>query len=86
MKKNELVHVHALLACVAEDFLERGIADSEAFDDYRALGTSSMALRASRDDHEAAVRRLADTLATAAERAERPNSDADGGEYPVRSQ
>jgi hypothetical protein len=66
MKKNELVHLHALLTCVAEDFVERGVVDESAFAEYCELGTTSMALRASRGDHEAAVRLLTGVLSTAA--------------------
>jgi hypothetical protein len=66
MKKNELVHLHALLTCVAEDFVERGVVDESAFAAYRELGTTSMALRASRGDHAAAVRLLTDVLSAAA--------------------
>jgi hypothetical protein len=73
MKKNELVHLHALLTCVAEDFADRGIVDAAAFSEYRALGISSRSLRASREDHETAVRLLSETLSNAAAQ----NSDSD---------
>ncbi|ELZ26098.1 metal-binding protein [Halogeometricum pallidum JCM 14848] len=76
MKKNELVHLHALLTCVAEDFVDRGVVDADAFAEYRALGISSRSLRASREDHETAVRRLAETLSSAA--AEDPDCGAPG--------
>ncbi|MDS0298686.1 UPF0058 family protein [Halogeometricum sp. S1BR25-6] len=66
MKKNELVHLHALLTCVAEDFAGRGVVESEAFAEYRALGISARSLRASREDHQTAVRLLAETLSAAA--------------------
>ncbi|SFR42683.1 UPF0058 family protein [Halogeometricum limi] len=78
MKKNELVHVHSLLTCVAEDFVERGVVEPEAFAPYRALGVSPMSLRASRDDHEAAVRVLAEILSTAARgQTDRPASESE---------
>jgi hypothetical protein len=76
MKKNELVHMHALLRRVARDFLERGIATREDFDEYEALGISPMALRASRDDHEDAVLTLATTLSTVSQR-ERPAEESE---------
>ena len=63
MNKNELVHVHALLARVAEDYVERGLATPEDFSAYNALDTTPMALRQSRADHEAATRSLASVLA-----------------------
>jgi hypothetical protein len=87
MKKNELVHLHALLTCVAEDFVERGVVDESAFAEYRELGTTSIALRASRGDHAAAVRLLTDVLSSAAADADASNgtssnadSTADGGD------
>jgi hypothetical protein len=63
MKKNELVHLHALLVRVAEDYVARGEATPEAFAPYRDLGVTPMALRESRARHEAAVRTLAALLA-----------------------
>ena len=63
MNKNELVHVHALLARVAEDYADRGCLTREDLAAYRALGTTPMALRRSRSDHETAARVLARTLA-----------------------
>lgn len=67
MKKTELVHVHALLTCVAEDLLARGAVEPEAFAEYRSHGVSSRELRASRTEHETAVRLLGDLLSTAVE-------------------
>ena len=62
MKKNELVHLHALLVLVAEDYLSRGIATQEDFAEYERLGVTPMALRAPRSDHERAVQALVRTL------------------------
>jgi hypothetical protein len=66
MKKNELVHMHALLRRIAMDFVDRGIVDREDFTDYERLGVSPMTLRASRDEHEEAVLTLASALARVA--------------------
>lgn len=63
MKKNELLHCHALLVQVAEDYVERGIAARENFEEYHSLGVTPMALREPRDRHERAVRTLARLLA-----------------------
>jgi hypothetical protein len=63
VNKNELVHLHALLARMAEDYVERGLATRDDFTTYHGLGTTPMALRRSRADHEAATRTLARTLA-----------------------
>jgi hypothetical protein len=63
MKKNELVHFHALLVAVATEFVESGVATRANFTEYDALGVSPLALRAARDDHERAVLTLARSLA-----------------------
>lgn len=68
MKKNELVHYHALLSEISTDFAERGIVSREEFTDYEQLDVSPVALRASRDQHEEAVLLLADLLSHAARR------------------
>jgi hypothetical protein len=68
MKKNELVHIHALLTRVAEDFAERGILTREECADYEALAVTPMSLRARRAEHERAVATLAEALAEAARR------------------
>lgn len=65
MKKNELVHLHALLVHVRDEFVARGVADEEAFEPYRALGVSPLSMRVPRDRHEEAVRTLARLLAAA---------------------
>lgn len=63
MKKNELVHFHTLLAQVAEEFVARGDAAPSDFAAYERLKVSPLALRASRAEHEVAVRTLARVLA-----------------------
>lgn len=63
MNKNELVHLHALLVRVAEEYVEWGVATRDDFSAYHALETTPMALRRSRADHEAATIVLARTLA-----------------------
>lgn len=68
MKKNELVHYHALLREVSTDFVERGIVTREDFTEYEELDVSPVALRASRDQHEEAVLLLAERLSVAARR------------------
>lgn len=65
MKKNELVHLHALLAHVKNEYVERGVADGEAFEPYRQLGVTPVSVQASRKHHEEAVRTLAGLLAEA---------------------
>jgi hypothetical protein len=67
MRKNELLHYHALLLGVARDFDEREALAADDLDEYRALGVTPMTIQAARDDHEEAVRTLAGLLADAAE-------------------
>jgi hypothetical protein len=68
MKKTELLHLHALLVQVAEEYLRRGVAGPEDFEDYRSLEVTPMSLRESRAAHERAVRVLAAILADCSER------------------
>jgi hypothetical protein len=63
MKKNELIHLHALLVRVARDYVARGDASPEAFEPYHELDVTPMSLREPRASHEAAVRTLAGILA-----------------------
>lgn len=67
MKKNELLHVHGLLAELAGEFLEEGSLAPEDLEDYEAMGVTPTSLRAAKDDHEAAVLELAAAVAAAAE-------------------
>lgn len=67
MKKNELIHVHSLLANVARDFLERGLVAKEDLEPYERLEVTPMTLRGSRDAHEEAVQTLSRILADAAQ-------------------
>ncbi|SFG12596.1 hypothetical protein SAMN04488063_1501 [Halopelagius inordinatus] len=84
MKKNELVHYHALLKQVSTDFVERGIVTREEFAEYEELGISPVALRASRDQHEEAVLLLSEILSVAAgrEAEERASEEPTAGESP----
>ncbi|WP_239524473.1 UPF0058 family protein [Halogeometricum borinquense] len=84
MRKNEIVHIHALLVLIAEKFVGQGLIEAEEFAEYRLLGTSPMSLRAPRADHEAAVRLLADTLSTAVERYEAADHRTDGSGRRLR--
>ena len=76
MKKNELVHLHALLARLGSDSVERGTATRADFEAYRDLDVSPTTLTASRADHRRAVQMLASTLADALD-AERGASTGD---------
>ncbi|MFO8116437.1 MAG: UPF0058 family protein [Halorubrum sp.] len=65
MKKNELMHVHALLVQVVEDLLDRGVVDPSHFDAYRELEVSPVDFRVRRDRHEEAVLLLASLVVSA---------------------
>ena len=63
MKKNELVHLHALLARVAADYRERGLVTDADLEPYRAVGVGPSSLTESRSEHRRAVRALLSILA-----------------------
>lgn len=63
MKKDELVHLHALLTLLRDEYDRRGIAPPSAFEAYDAVDVSPMAVYGSKTDHERAVRALANALA-----------------------
>jgi hypothetical protein len=69
MKKNELVHYHALLVRVARDLVDRGVVSPEDLEPYLALGVTPTSLREQRARHREAVFALAGVLAEAARRA-----------------
>jgi hypothetical protein len=72
MKKNELVHYHALLVRVARDLVDRGVVAPEDLEPYAALGVTPTSLREPRARHQEAVFALAGVLAAAARRATPP--------------
>ena len=63
MKKNELVHLHALLARVAADYRERGLVTDADLEPYRAVGVGPSSLTESRSEHQRAIRVLLSILA-----------------------
>lgn len=65
MRKDELVHLHNLLALVREECERRGDAPPGAFEAYDALDVSPMAVYGSKTDHQRAVQALARALARA---------------------
>lgn len=62
MKKNELLHVHALLATVAEEFHGDGRLGEGDLSSYAALEVTPTSVRLPKDDHEDAVLELARVL------------------------
>lgn len=75
MRKNELLHLHALLIRVAEEYIDRGLVTPDEFAAYRALDVTPTALREPRDSHQVAVQTLARTLAAASRRSASPAAD-----------
>ncbi|MFB6079896.1 MAG: UPF0058 family protein [Haloferacaceae archaeon] len=76
MKKQELVHLHALLAEVRAAYEDRTGRPLEP-DEYDRLGVRPTSIHRSKDDHEAAVVLLASALADATDDAANgPRADA----------
>ncbi|ESS10993.1 MAG: putative metal-binding protein [uncultured archaeon A07HR60] len=67
MKKRELIHFHALLSTIAEQFVADGVLHEDDLAEYESLGVSPMTMTGSRDEHEEAVLALATELAAAAQ-------------------
>ena len=61
MKKQELIHLHGLLAEVSNHYQERS-ADSLDVDEYDSLGIRPTSIHKSKTDHKAAVFALASCL------------------------
>lgn len=67
MRKQSLVHLHALCAKLRARLDARGDVPPGAFDGYDELGVSPSAVYHRKEVHERAVRRLVDGLTTVAE-------------------
>jgi hypothetical protein len=63
MRKDELLHVHQLLAALRRTIERRGDVDPEAVASYDDLSVSPVAAYARKGDHEEAVTTLAAALA-----------------------
>lgn len=77
MKKNELVHLHALLARVAADYRERGLVTDADLEPYRDAGVGPTSLTAPRSEHRRAVRLLLSILAAHSDATSDSDPDAD---------
>lgn len=64
MRKNELIHLHALLDCIRANLDERGVPveSTDRMREYEALGVRPMTVRATRGEHEEATLALARAL------------------------
>lgn len=76
MRKQELVHLHALLAEIANYWESEGVPLE--LSEYHAQDTHPMAITRPKDDHETAVLALADDLAGSVTQ----EPTADSGEVP----
>ena len=65
MKKQELIHVHALMNEIQSEFDENDVDVDVS--DYENLGVKSTSIHKSLDDHEEAVLTLAEDLAESVE-------------------
>lgn len=70
MRKDELVHLHSLLALVREEVERRGDAPPGTFAAYDELEVSPMAVYGSKADHRRAVQALARALASVTDESE----------------
>lgn len=80
MRKNEQVHLHALLRTAADYLSARGDRSDGTLDGYESLGVTPMSMRADRGDHEAAVSALATGLAAATADEDGGDGENDGGD------
>ena len=61
MKKQELIHLHGLLAEISSDF-EDHTGKSPMLDDYESLGVRPTSIHRSKTEHKAAVFALANSI------------------------
>lgn len=61
MKKQELIHLHGLLAEISSDFEQR-TGKSPCLDEYESLGVRPTSIHRSKTEHKAAVFALAGSL------------------------
>ncbi|MFB9804050.1 UPF0058 family protein [Haladaptatus pallidirubidus] len=63
MKKQELIHLHGLLAEVGNHF-EKKTGEPITLDDYESLGVRPTSIHKSKTDHKAAVFALSNAITT----------------------
>jgi len=69
MKKQELIHLHGLLAEVSDQY-EEWTGDQPAMTEYESLGVRPTSIHKSKTDHKAAVFAIADGIVDEVENAE----------------
>lgn len=85
MKKDELVHLHSLLAVLRMEYERRGVASPSRFSGYDALDVSPIAVYGSKGEHARAVQALAGALARVSEDAVRESAGGSTGESGDRN-
>jgi hypothetical protein len=75
MRKTELVHLHALCACLRAELGERRECRSEAFDGYERLAIGPTEIQHSKAAHREAVVELLDGLTESIEPGEQRVDD-----------
>ncbi len=75
MKKQELIHLHGLLAEVGNYYESISTGDLE-LGDYESMGVRPTSIHKSKTDHKAAVFALADGITGAMEESERSETVA----------
>ncbi|WP_302080874.1 UPF0058 family protein [Salinibaculum rarum] len=78
MKKQELIHLHGLLAQVQNHYEEQ-TGDTVEHDEYAELGVQPTSIHKSKTDHKAAVFAIADGITSemTSEETERVSATAD---------
>lgn len=67
MRKQELVHLHGLLAEITEWLVDAGAVSATTWEEYEALEVDSYSINAQKREHEEAVLLLATTLSATVE-------------------
>ena len=67
MKKQELIHLHGLLAEIGNYYERASAPDDLDLDDYETMGVRPTSIHKSKTDHKAAVFALADGITGAME-------------------
>lgn len=82
MRKQELIHLHALLDTIRSHLDREGPLPNDAFDDYDAYGVSPMAIHRAKGDHHTAVQFLADGILATIDAREDTAETAQAEEQP----
>lgn len=79
MKKQSLIHVHALLVQVRQELDESGSLPTGAFDEYEQFGVKHTSIHRGKDAHTEAVWLLLDGIDETLDRQQQPVNTEDTG-------